>query len=113
MIRQKRYYDIVELKARASKNERIAALVPFYRLGFMYHNPRCCAALERQLMSYPRSKKDDIMDDLAYIVEMLELGERYFVPKDDGSKDIEDEYKDLAEDDYGDRLPEIANWRVA
>jgi phage terminase large subunit-like protein len=111
MIRQRRYYDIVELKARASKEERIQALVPFYRLGFVYHNKNVCAPLEAQLMSFPRSKKDDIMDALAYVVEMLELGERYFIPTEDG-KDAEDEYKDLKEDDYGDRMSDLGNWRA-
>jgi phage terminase large subunit-like protein len=111
MIRQRRYYDIVELKARASKEERIQALVPFYRLGFVYHNKNVCAPLEAQLMSFPRSKKDDIMDALAYVVEMLELGERYFIPTEDG-KDVEDEYKDLKEDDYGDRMSDLGNWRA-
>lgn len=111
MIRQRRYYDIVELKARASKEERIQALVPFYRLGFVYHNKNVCAPLEAQLMSFPRSKKDDIMDALAYVVEMLELGERYFIPSEDG-KDAEDEYKDLKDDDYGDRMSDLGNWRA-
>lgn len=111
MIRQRRYYDIVELKARASKEERIQALVPFYRLGFVYHNKNVCAPLEAQLLSFPRSKKDDIMDALAYVVEMLELGERYFIPTEDG-KDVEDEYKDLKEDDYGDRMSDLGNWRA-
>ena len=112
MIRQKRYYDIVELKARASKEERIAALVPFYRLGFMYHNPNVCGILEKQLLSYPRSKKDDVMDVVAYVVEMLEIGERYFIPNA-SDKDIEDEYKDLQDEDYGENLPSMKNWRVA
>jgi len=112
MIRQKRYYDIVELKARASKEERIAALVPFYRLGFMYHNPNVCGILEKQLLSYPRSKKDDVMDVVAYVVEMLEIGERYFIPNA-SDKDIEDEYKDLQDEDYGEDLPSMKNWRVA
>ena len=67
--------------------------------------------MEQQLLSFPRSKKDDVMDALAYVVEMLELGERYFIPAEDG-KDIEDEYKDLKEDDYGsDTLKPIENWR--
>lgn len=111
MIRQRRYYDIVELKARASKEERIQALVPFYRLGFVYHNKNVCAPLEAQLISFPRSKKDDIMDALAYVVEMLELGERYFIPSENG-KEVEDEYKDLKEDDYGDRMSDLGNWRA-
>lgn len=112
MMRQKRYYDIVELKARASKEERIEALVPFYRLGFVYHNSNVCSPLEAQLLSFPRSKRDDLMDALAYVVEMLELGERYFIPKDDGT-DIEDEYKDLEDADIGPVLPKLADWRIA
>jgi hypothetical protein len=45
------------------------------------------------------------MDCLAYIVEMLELGERYFSPKDNPD-DIESEYNEL---DY--EKP-ISNWRL-
>ena len=111
MIRQKKYYDIVELKARASKNERIEALVPFYRLGFVYHNINVCGPLEAQLLSFPRSKRDDIMDALAYVVEMLEIGERYFIPEA-GKDEVEDEYKDLNADDYGPEMPALGEWRV-
>lgn len=110
MLRQKRYYNIVELKARASKEERIASLVPFYRLGFVFHNKQVCNVLETQLMSFPRSKKDDVMDAVAYVVEMLEMGERYFVPHETPDE-INDEYKDLAEEDYGPSLPAQADWR--
>jgi phage terminase large subunit-like protein len=112
MLRQKRYYNIVELKARASKEERIASLVPFYRLGFVYHNRNVCAPLEKQLLSFPRSKKDDVMDAVAYVVEMLEVGERYFVPKETADE-VNDEYKDLEEDDYGSTLAPVAEWRCA
>jgi len=113
MIRQGRYYDIVELKARGSKEDRISALVPFYRMGFVYHNKQCCNALEKQLMSFPRSKKDDIMDALAYVVEMLEMGERYFIPAAT-KEQVEDEYKDLKDDDYpGEMMKPLGNWRAA
>jgi phage terminase large subunit-like protein len=113
MIRQGRYYDIVELKARGSKEDRISALVPFYRMGFVYHNTQVCAPLEKQLMSFPRSKKDDIMDALAYVVEMLEMGERYFIPADSPAQ-IEDEYKNLTDDDYpGETMKPLGNWRAA
>jgi len=111
MLRQRRYYDIVELKARASKEERIEALVPFYRLGFVYHNTSCCAPLEAQLLSFPRSKRDDVMDAVAYVVEMLELGGRYFTPEETPDE-IKDEYKDVMEDEYGGRMAEMGNWRT-
>lgn len=112
MLRQRRYYDIVELKARGSKDERIAALVPFYRLGFVYHKKGVCETLEQQLLSFPKSKKDDVMDAVAYIVEMLELGERYFVPHDSEGKG-EEEFKEVMEDDYPDEEPAMAGWRTA
>lgn len=111
MLRQKRYYDIVELKARASKEERIEALVPFYRLGFIYHNASCCSILENQLMAFPRSKRDDVMDAVAYVVEMLELGGRYFTPEETPDE-VKDEYKDVTDDDYGGRMAELGNWRA-
>jgi hypothetical protein len=111
MLRQKRYYEIVELKARGHKEDRIGALIPFYRLGFVFHNKSNCAILEKQLMSYPRAKKDDVMDALAYVVEMLEIGERYFIPDATGEQ-VEDEYKDLKEDDYpGSNMKPLGNWR--
>jgi len=112
MIKRGRYFDIVELKARGDKMERIAALVPFYRLGYVFHNKSCCSALELQLLAYPRSKKDDLMDALAYVIEMLELGERYFVPDEtqfeDKEGDIEDEYAALEREDE----PLLEGWRA-
>jgi hypothetical protein len=45
------------------------------------------------------------MDCLAYIVEMLELGERYFSPTNDAD-DVELEYKEL---DYENA---VDNWRT-
>ena len=50
--------------------------------------------LESQLLMFPRSALWDIMDAEAYIIEMLELGERYFSPKENVD-DIEAEYDEL------------------
>jgi hypothetical protein len=63
-------------------------------------------------MSFPRSKKDDLMDALAYVVEMLELGERYFIPKETPDE-VNDEYKDMDKDEYGPTLEPLKNWRAA
>jgi hypothetical protein len=46
---------------------------------------------------FPRSALWDLMDAEAYIIEMLELGERYFSPKDNPA-DSEAEYKQLQYD---------------
>ncbi len=98
-MRKRSIYPIfMELKARASKEERVSALVPFYRQGYIYHNPSCSGGLETQLMSFPRSKKWDIMDATAYIVEILELDQHYFDPIDLSEDDIEKEYVDIEDD---------------
>ncbi len=110
MLRRGKFYELVELKARASKEDRIAGLIPFYRMGFVFHNSSCCAPLEMQLISYPRSKKWDIMDALAYVVEMLEVGERYFIPDksdEEMAREASEEYDEL------DRMESLGEWRVA
>lgn len=83
-------HRLIPLKAKKGtmergKIERIRSLIPFYRLGQIYHNPACCEGLEAQLVSFPRSRRFDIMDALAYIVDALEQAEMYFFP--DGADD--------------------------
>lgn len=110
MFKRGKFFELVWLKARGGmkKELRVKELVPYYRQGYIYHNASCAniTKLEQQLMMFPRSRLWDIMDCLAYIIEMLELGERYFSPKDDPA-DIEAEYNEI---DYE---PEISNWRYA
>jgi predicted phage terminase large subunit-like protein len=109
MFRRGSFFELVWLKARGGmkKEHRIKELVPYYRGGYIYHNATCATIkkLESQLLMFPRSALWDLMDCLAYIVEMLELGERYFSPKED-ILDIENEYNEL---DY--EKP-ISNWRL-
>jgi len=93
MSKRGQYFQLIELKARGKKEDRIAALVPFYRQGYVFHNKTCCGGLEAQLLSFPRSRLWDIMDAMAYVVEMMELGERYFEPPE--QDDPEDEFKEL------------------
>ena len=96
------FFELVWLKARGSHNGekgkslRIKELVPYYRQGYIYHNKRSAITikLEQQLLMFPRSKLWDIMDCFAYIIEMLELGERYFSPQDD-IQDTNSEYAEL------------------
>jgi len=92
------FYELVWLKARGGmkKELRVKELVPYYRQGYIFHNKLCTNMnrLEQQLLMFPRSKLWDIMDCVAYIIEMLELGERYFSPKEN-IVDIESEYDSL------------------
>lgn len=85
----------VELNARGKKEDRIAALAPFYRLGYIYHNPRVASKLESQLMGFPRSKLWDVMDAAAYIVELMELEGDYFHPSDDYDVLEAEDYSEL------------------
>jgi hypothetical protein len=97
MAMRNTYYNVVDLNPRGgqkdeiSKAKRIAALVPYYRQGMIFHNKACCYALEEQLLSYPRPRKWDVMDCLAYIVQIMEIGEQYFYSSDmEGPKDEEE-----------------------
>lgn len=114
MFKRGKFFELVWLKARGGasgekgKPMRIKELVPYYRLGYIYHNASCATVrrLEQQLLMFPRSALWDLMDCLAYIVEMLELGERYFSPTID-PENSEAEYAEL---DYEEP---VENWRVA
>ena len=110
MFKRGSFFQLIWLKARGGmkKELRVRELVPYYRQGYIYHNAACptIKKLEQQLLMFPRSKLWDLMDCLAYVIEMLELGERYFSPKDN-PEDIEAEFTEL---DYE---PEISNWRYA
>lgn len=110
MFRRGSFFELIWLNARGGmkKELRVKELVPYYRGGYIYHNASCATIkkLEQQLLMFPRSALWDLMDCLAYLIEMLELGERYFSPNDN-PEDTEAEYAEL---DY--EKP-IENWRVA
>uniref|UniRef100_A0A6H1ZMB4 Putative terminase n=1 Tax=viral metagenome TaxID=1070528 RepID=A0A6H1ZMB4_9ZZZZ len=111
MFKRGSFFELIWLKARGGmkKELRVRELVPYYRGGYIYHNASCATVkkLEQQLLMFPRSALWDLMDCLAYVIEMLELGERYFSPKQDPN-DIEAEYKELE----GVYDKPIENWRT-
>lgn len=105
--------EFVELKARGgntaqSKEQRVKALVPYYRQGLIFHNPNSCAPLEAQLISFPRSKRWDVMDAFAYVIELLDFGSMFFDPPEESENDFEDEMVEL--EDLSD--PPVAEWRA-
>lgn len=73
------FLKVVELKPRAKKEDRIKALVPLYRTGLILHNEGVCGELESQLVTYPQSQYDDVMDATAYLVEMADVGKRFML----------------------------------
>lgn len=75
-----RFYDIQYIKAIKEKELRIGALAPFYRISSIFHNSEndITKILETQLMSFPRSKYWDVMDCLANLIAIFNIGERFF-----------------------------------
>jgi len=121
MMKRGKSFELIELHARrgsaeyADKNRgkegRIAALTTNYRMGEVFHNEEVCAPLEAQLLMFPRSKRWDVMDAFAYIIEILEKGLRYFLPKTmDEDYTIEDEYQELKSESF--KEPELEDWRL-
>lgn len=110
MFKRGKFFELIWLKTRGGmkKELRVKELVPYYRQGYIYHNASCqtMKKYEQQLLMFPRSKLWDLMDCAAYIIEMLELGERYFSPRED-HHDIEAEYQQLEYEQP------INNWRYA
>lgn len=109
MAMRGRFYELIDLKARGqsrAKEKRISSLSSYYRQGLVYHNPSCCGVLEQQLLSHPRSKRDDVADGTAYIVELLDSGDRYF---DAPESSIEEEYKEL---ELEDKEEALGQWRM-
>lgn len=110
MFRRGTFYELIWLKARGGmkKEHRVKELVPYYRGGYIYHNAACAGIrkLEQQLLMFPRSALWDLMDAEAYLIEMLELGERYFSPSEDLGDD-EAEFKSIQYEKI------IENWRAA
>ena len=69
------------ITARAKKEERIAALIPLYELGLITHAKRF-GELEAQLLGYPDSEYDDLIDALAHAVRYAQAqGGRAEPPK--------------------------------
>jgi predicted phage terminase large subunit-like protein len=59
------------ITARAKKEERIAVLIPLYELGLITHAKRF-SELEAQLLGYPDSEYDDLIDALAHAVQYVQ-----------------------------------------
>lgn len=113
-------FELVWLKARKGQGEfsgvhggkkgRISSLISYYRQGLVYHNEIGCGPLELQLLGFPRSKRWDIMDAAAYIVELMEMSLSYFMPNK-YDEDPEKEYEELEKMYENDRMRDI-DWEL-
>lgn len=74
MEERKRFLNIIELKPHArNKVERIKALQPLYANGKVLHNRDIIynIYLEDELLRFPRGKNDDMIDALAYALDVI------------------------------------------
>jgi hypothetical protein len=122
IVAKNKVIELVELSAVGKKEDRASWLVPFYRKGQVYHNKGVTGPLEAQLLSFPRSKRWDCIDATAYVVKLLEEGERYFFAKVDHApeeefmklrKEDEGELEFYPEDDdYGEKVIRKGSWQT-
>jgi hypothetical protein len=113
--------DIHDLSARMGRGElsgmaggkkgRARALVPYYRQGQIFHNEANCGPYEQQLLSFPRPKRWDLIDAAAYIIQLVNEGDRFFsLPGHDRCEPTgEEEYAKLVEEDD----EPLEDWRIA
>lgn len=111
----KGYPPPVKLTPKGHKRDRIAQLAPLYRMGAIYHHPdkKIHGPLETQLLTFPRGKKDDLVDMEAYFIEMFNIGGRFFaLPERDDEAAIQEELAMLADMDKEDSAA-LGPWRYA
>lgn len=61
-----------------AKEIRIKGLLPRYERGHIYHIKDMCKDLERELLRFPASSHDDVMDSAAYQVQIAEAANESF-----------------------------------
>ncbi len=64
------YFSIEELKASGDKESRIRGLVPMYKAGVIFHR-HIDQELENELLMFPVGKRDDRIDALAYLQQIV------------------------------------------
>lgn len=76
MRRRKSFLPIVELEHKqVSKEIRIRGLIPRYYAGSIYHIEGQCKELEAQLMHFPAGIHDDVIDAVAYQLQVADSPE--------------------------------------
>lgn len=71
------YVNIEELNPRGEKESRIRKLIPLFRDGLIYFTRGIedgqPVSLEKQLLTFPRGKHDDVIDSLQLMYDMYTL----------------------------------------
>ncbi|MDD4110209.1 MAG: terminase family protein [Clostridia bacterium] len=76
MRRRNEYLNIVPLKHnQINKEVRIRGLIPRYQSKSIIHFKDMCEGLEEELFTFPKGVHDDVIDSLAYQIQIAESGE--------------------------------------
>ena len=72
MRKRGKFINIIELRHTKSKNDRILALQPRYKVNAVIHAPWMRdGELEEQLLRHPRARHDDVADAVASLLEVV------------------------------------------
>lgn len=88
----RRMYNVIQLHATGKKEDRIAAMLPYYRNKKVFHETSLAARLQTQLLSYQANVKKDCADVASYFITMLEKTGHYFSAVDI-KKNVQDEFR--------------------
>lgn len=80
MRTRNKFLRIKELSHNQTQKEtRIRALLPRYESGSIFHIAHACRDLEEEALRFPKSKHDDVIDAVAYMVQLCPShGKTYF-----------------------------------
>jgi len=71
MRKRNKFVKIQEIKSISDKEQRIRGLIPHYSNGTIWHRAGLyCSALEEQLLRFPVGSHDDIIDALAFQLQL-------------------------------------------
>jgi predicted phage terminase large subunit-like protein len=72
MRKRNMFMRIEEIKSREDKESKIRGLIAHYQNGSVFHRAGFCDTLEQQLLRFPKSAHDDVMDALAMQQQLWE-----------------------------------------
>lgn len=68
--KRERYFTVHEINSRTNKEVRIRGLLPLYETGVIHHR-RTDVEYERELLAFPRGRRDDRIDAMANALEIV------------------------------------------
>jgi len=107
------YYILEALDSTGNKDDRIMALAPMHRMGRFKYAEGIVDQFKLQLTRMPAAAKKDIADALAFILQLMGKGRRYFNPTNDASKKkFEDKMLVLRKERYN-KMPPARRIRMS